>query len=506
MSDAVVWGFVLLVLVPFAGAILVRGLPRRAADPLAIGTTAIVAAIAVWLVWRHGIGGVSVPLGGMDAVDRALARHVPLFGFRLDGLASLVLLANTLIGAACVLYASAYVGPRNREIPASDDRRGFYAWMLVFVGAMSGLVTSATLLQLFVFWEITTLCSWALIGYYQEEQGALAAAYKAFLMTAGGGLALLASLLVLLAATGSVEFGAFAQLGAVGRSGLAAVLLALLLVGAWAKSGQVPFHTWLPDAMVAPSPVSAYLHAASMVNAGAYLLLRVVTATPVSDGALPALPAVTVTLALVMGVLTLVVAVVQFFYQKDLKRLLALSTIAGLAYVFIGAALGAAGSTLAARGAALHILAHGAGKGLLFLAAGTLSFTCGTRTIGDLSGALRRAPVAGVGFLIGALTVTGVPPFAGFWSKFSLIAGAVQLGGTGILVAVVLLVESVLAFAWFLWVGQRVFLGMPSAVVEGASRPSRKMDLALVLLMVLCVTVPLFGLPLASAIGGAVGR
>jgi hydrogenase-4 component D len=114
--------------------------------------------------------------------------------------------------------------------------------------------------------------------------------------------------------------------------------------------------------------------------------------------------------------------------------------------------------------------------------------------------------VAAVGFLVGALTVTGVPPFAGFWSKFTLISGAVQLGGTGILVAVVLLVESVLAFAWFLWVGHRVFLGTPSPAVEASSPPSKAMDLALILLMVLCLAVPLAGLPLASAIGLGPGR
>ena len=506
MSDPVVWGFLLLVLVPLAGALLVRVAPRRAADAIAIATAVVVAAVTVWMVAAHGIAGASFPLGGLAFVDRVVSHPVALFGFRLDALASLVLLANALIGVACVIYASAYVGPRNREIPASDDRRSFYFWLLLFVGAMSGLVTSATLLQLFLFWEITTLCSWALIGYYQEEHGALAAAYKAFLMTGGGSLALLACIIILLAVTGSVDFGALGLLSAGGRVGLATVLCVLLFIGAWAKSGQVPFHTWLPDAMVAPSPVSAYLHAASMVNAGAYLLLRVVTAAGRGAGVASSLPSGAVTLALVMGVLTLVVAVAQFFYQTDLKRLLALSTIAGLSYVFIGAALAAAGSPLAAQGAALHILAHGAGKGLLFLAAGTLSYACGTRKIGDLSGVLRRQPVASVGFLVGALTVTGVPPFAGFWSKFTLISGAVQLGGTGVLVGVVLLVESVLAFAWFLWVGHRVFLGVPSPAVEASSPPSRAMDLALILLMILCLAVPLAGLPLASAIGIGPGR
>jgi hydrogenase-4 component D len=505
MLDPLVAAFWLVVLVPFAGAVATRYAPARWADALAVLTALADAAIAVVLVARHGLAPVSIPIGGLSVVDRALGHPVLLFGFQLDALGSLVLLGNGLIGVACVLYSARYVGTRNRETPSSDDRRTFYFWLLLFIGAMSGLVTSRTLLQLFLFWEITTLCSWALIGFYQEEHGALAAAYKAFLITAGGGLALLASLLVVLAVTGSVDFGAFSSLGTAARAGLAALLLVLLLLGAWAKSGQVPFHTWLPDAMIAPSPVSAYLHAASMVNAGAFLALRVVTAAPPA-GTPGALPAGVVGLALAMGVVTLVVSVVQFFFQTDLKRLLALSTIAGLAYVFIGAALGAAGSLRSAQGASLHILAHGAGKGLLFLSAGSLSYAYGTRRIADLRGVLAKAPIPAVGFLIGALTVTGVPPFACFWSKFALIAGAVQLGGSGLAVGVLLLVESVLAFAWFLWVGHKIFLGEPSPAVAQGAPPSSVMNLALVLLMLLCLLVPLFGLPLASAVGFGPGR
>jgi hydrogenase-4 component D len=491
--------------VPLLGALATRFAPRRAADALAVVTAAAAALIASFMVWQGGTSSVTIPLGGLPMVDRAAGHQVALFGFHLDALASLVLLGNALIGLACVLYAIAYVGPRNREIAVADDRRVFFFWFLAFIGAMAGLVTSSTLLQLFLFWELTTICSWALIGFYDEEHGALAAAYKAFLMTAGGGLALLAALIVLLAQTGSASFDALALLPNGARSALALILLCLMAVGAWAKSGQVPFHTWLPDAMVAPTPVSAYLHAASMVNAGAYLVLRLVTSAPVT-GATPELPPAFGAVLAVMGVATLVVAVVQFFYQQDLKRLLALSTIAGLAYVFIGAGLGAAGSLRAAQGAALHILAHGAGKGLLFLSVGTLSFTMATRRIGDLAGVFRAAPVAAVGFLIGVLTVTGVPPFAGFWSKFTLIGGAIQLGGWGLAVGVLLLAESVIAFAWLLWVGQKVFLGEPSPVVRTAAAPSRIMDAALVFLMLLCLLIPLAGLPLADAVQLGVGH
>ena len=197
------------------------------------------------------------------------------------------------------------------------------------------------------------------------------------------------------------------------------------------------------------------------------------------------------------------VTVAQFFYQDDLKRLLALSTMSGLALVLLGAALGLAGAPRAAQGAALHVLAHGAGKALLFLSVGALAFAAGTRHVRELRGAFARAPVAGIGFLVGALTVTGVPPFAGFWSKLLLVTGAVSLGGVGVAAAVVVLVEAVVAFAWFLWVGQAVFLGEPSpAVARMAARPAA-MEAALVLLMALCLAAGVAAWPLAAAVSPA---
>jgi hydrogenase-4 component D len=488
--------FALLVGLPFAGALLAGRLRGRAGDAAAVGVSALVALLALGMIAAGGRTGVAVPLGGLAAVDRLAGRHVPLFGWLLDPLSSLVLAAVVVLGFACVLYSTSYIGPANREQPVPADRGRFYFWLLAFVGAMAGLVVSATLLQLFLFWELTTLCSWALIGFYDREHGALEAARKAFLMTAAGGLCLLAAVVTLLALTRSAGFDAFALLPTPLRATAAPLLLVLLLLGAWAKSAQVPFHTWLPDAMVAPSPVSAYLHAASMVNAGVYLVLRVVTASLPAGG----IPAGIGALIGVMAAVTLAVSVSQFFFQTDLKRLLAFSTVSHLAWVMIGAALGIAGSVKAVQGAALHILAHGVGKGLLFLSAGALSYAAGTRRIADLSGVLRRSPVAAAGFLIGTLTVTGVPPFAGFWSKLLIVSGAVRLGGWGVAVAALLLAESVLAFGWFLWVGQKVFLGRPSKAVEAMGPLTPAIETALVLLMVLCLVVTLAALPLAGAL------
>lgn len=512
--------FLLLIGIPLAGA-LIAGLTRgRVSDGVALLASLATAGVAIALVLARGIRGLAAPLGGLPVVDRLAARHVPLFGFALDPLSSLVLLGATILGFICILYSIGYVSPANRETPAPADRHGYWFWMLLFVAAMAGIVTSATLLQLFLFWEVTTVCSWALIGFYERQPGALAAAQKAFLMTAGGGLALFATVIALLALTRSAGFDALTRLPAADR-GAMALLAVLLLAGAWAKSGQAPFHTWLPSAMVAPSPVSAYLHAASMVNAGVYLVLRVTLArAPAAPppamvaawggGGAPAapltLPAMLPWLIGIMAVLTLALTVVQFFYQDDLKRLLALSTMSQLALVLLGAALGLAGAARAAQGATLHILAHGVGKALLFLSVGSLSYAAGTRHIRELSGVLTRAPVAAVGFLIGVLTVTGVPPFAGFWSKFWIVTGAVSLGGVGIAAGALVVAESLVAFAWLLWVGQKVFLGAPSAAVTAMAPQDRGMDLALVILMVLCLGVGFVGLPIAAAVApGAFG-
>jgi hydrogenase-4 component D len=502
---------------PLAGALLVALTRGRLADAVAVlaALGALVAALA--LVLAHGMTGAALSLGGLPVVDRMAGHPVPLFGLAIDPLSSVVLLGSVAIGFACMLYSVGYVSPANRETPASADRREYWVLMLLFIAAMSGLVTSPTLLQMFVFWEITTVCSWALIGFYDCESGALAAARKAFLLTAAGGLALFAAALALLALTHSAGFDALSRLPA-GAQGAAALLTVLLLAGAWAKSGQVPFHTWLPSAMVAPSPVSAYLHAASLVNAGVYLVLRLafsnapgvvqVAAADPGGAALPillpaahALPAMLPGLIGTMAVITLLVTLAQFFFQDDLKRLLALSTMGQLALVLLGAALGLAGSARAMQGATLQILAGGVGKALLFLSVGTLSYAAGTRHIRDLSGVLTRAPVAAAGFLIGALTVTGVPPFAGFWSKLLLVTGAVSLGGVGIAAGAFVVLESLVAFAWFLWVGQKVFLGEPSAAVAAMGRRPAAMEAALVLLMVLCLVITLVGMPLATAAG-----
>jgi hydrogenase-4 component D len=406
-----------------------------------------------------------------------------LFGLAIDPLSSIMILVITVIGFLVVLYSTEYLGPRNAEHPVREGFQRYYFWLLLFLAAMVGVALSPNLLQLFIFWEITTLCSWALISYTQEP-AAMRAGFKALIITHIGGIAYLFGLLILFVYTHSFSFEALGQLG----GGLKAGTFFLLLIAAWAKSAQVPFHTWLPDAMEAPTPISAYLHAAAMVKAGVYLVARLV-------GSGWAVPREMGLLIAVMAMVTMFMAVLAYFRQDDLKRLLAYSTIVHLGYVLVGVSLGIVGSTVGYQGAALHILCHGVAKATLFLCVGSVAYGTGTRRISQLSGLVRVMPLEAVAFVVGVLAVTGIPPFSCFWSKFFIFVGALESPG-GIVLLVLLATESIISFSWLLWVAQKVFLGRPSPMAAKAVDPPWPMGFALVAGIILCIAAPYLGLPL----------
>ena len=413
-----------------------------------------------------------------------------LLGLRCDPLSSLLLFVVLGIGVLVVLFSTAYLGPGNKDHPSRGGQNRYYFWLLLFIAAMSGVVLSPNFLQLFIFWEMTTICSFALISFYDTPRS-LAAGYKALLMTHIGGLFFLTALVVLYVHTRSFAFEAVNALG----GHVLPLFYLLVLIGGFAKAAQGPFYTWLPDAMEAPTPISAYLHAAAMVKAGIYLVARVVLAcNPMTREALAASGMAAVTA--VVAILTMFMALYLFFFQDDLKRLLALSTITHLSYMLLGCALGLWGAWSSYQGAMLHLAAHAAGKALLFLSVGALAYFSGSRKISELAGVGPKLPLVAIGFFVGALTVTGVPPFGGFFSKMMLIGGAVSLGGFGVWIGVLLLLESVMAFAWFLWVGQKVFFGRISPLAAAIGTSSTPMGIALTALIVLCLAVTLVGLPL----------
>jgi len=473
------------IVLPILGAVFAGLSPGRAAARLALSIALVTAALAIFAGIGSFPGITELKVGTLPWM--AKLADTDLFGILLDPLSLLMLLVVAVIGFLVVLYSNEYISRRNREHPHENGQARYYFWLLLFVGAMTGVALSPNLLQLFMFWELTTICSWALISH-THEKSALRAGYKALIMTHLGGLGFLIAIIVLYVSVGSVEFSALS----LASPALASTLFVLFLIAAWAKAAQVPFYTWLPEAMTAPTPISCYLHAAAMVKAGVYLICRLVLA----NGGLPENAAL---VGIIAALVTMAVAVFLYFFQTDLKRLLALSTISQLSYIILGACLGIFGSTLAYKGAVLHIVAHGCAKGLLFLCVGAIAYATGCRRIPDLRGLGAKMPLVAVCFVVGLLGVVGVPPFGTFWSKFYIITGALSLPGTlGPLVGVFLLVESMVVFAWLLYVTQQVFFGAASEAAELGADPPWQMSGSLIILAALVIAAPLAALVVVS--------
>jgi hydrogenase-4 component D len=414
----------------------------------------------------------------------------PLFGYQVDALGLLLLLVVVVLGFLNIIYGLGYLSKNNKEHSSEEGKTRHHFWMLLFIASMIGVAISPNLLQLYVFWEMTTLCSWALISHYRNDDS-LRAGFKALIMTFSGGLFFAIALVILFVNTKSFDFSALSLL----TPKLRAWIFFFFLIAAWAKSAQIPFFTWLPDAMAAPTTVSMYLHAAAMVKAGVFLIARIAVANSelaFSSGLIVGILAVT----------TMLVALFLFFYQDDLKRLLAYSTIAHLSYILFGVGLGIMGSKTGLVGGVMHIMNHGVGKGLLFLCVGAIAYATGTRSIRQLSGLAKKSPLIATAFFVGMFAILGVPPFSGFWSKFYLLIGSIELGGiAGYLLLIPFVLEIVVAFAWFLHVGHKVFFGNVSEAAAGATKLPGAMSFALIVMMILTVVAPFVALSLADKIG-----
>jgi hydrogenase-4 component D len=477
----------LMLIVPAAGALLAVILKRHT-RPAAVAVAAITAGLAGGLIFSASRAPYTKMLGDLPWLRGFI--DTPIFGIFADPLTCLMLLVVVPIGLLTVLYSTAYLTIKNRDHPVGSEQYGrYYFWLLLFITSMAGMAISPNFLQLFVFWELTTLCSWALISFHQDPRS-LKAGFKALLMTSIGSAFFLLAILILFVRANSFDFSALGRL----PGGLRLWVLVFLLIAAWAKAAQVPLQTWLPDAMEAPTPISAYLHAAAMVKAGVYLMARTVSS---GWGVSPKI-------ALLMGIMALVtifVALSFYFVQDDLKRLLAYSTIAHLGYVMLGIAIGGLGSSLGFRGGVLHIICHGYSKATLFFCAGTIAYATGTRSIAGLRGLARSMPLTATAFFIGLLSATGVPPLACFWSKLMILSGAMQLAGPiGPFILVLILCETLISFGWMLYVGEKIFFGTPVAA-QIAPHVPWAMNATLVVLMIGCLGVPYVGMPLVQLMG-----
>ena len=440
-------GFLTLValLIP-AAAFLVLGVvwPLRRSGRLAgyfsiLGAgVSLAAAVSAWLA--HDTGTTRLVWDWLPAQGRPLAT----IGVLADETSTIMLVLVALVAFLVQVYSLSYL---SEESPRGLGR--YYTYQSLFAFSMMGLVLAPNLLQLFICWELVGLCSYLLIGFWYQKPEAARAAVKAFWTTKAGDVGLLIGIIMLWRQSGTFDFGEMQVMVAGGELPLAGLSLITFCIylGAMGKSAQFPLHVWLPDAMEGPTPVSALIHAATMVTAGVYLLHRTAWLFALT-------PDVLLIVAWI-GAFTALLAAVLACVQDDIKRVLAYSTVSQLGYMMtaIGAGFSTAGF--------FHLLTHGLFKALLFLGAGAVIHAVGSNDLSHMGGLVRRMPQTAIVFIIGTLSLAGIPLFAGFLSKEEIL-GAVWAGGLVGPFALLLLVAFLTAFYMFRVVFL-VFFGAPVA-------------------------------------------
>ena len=401
----------LIVAIPFLGAILVAwaGHHGRMRSAYAAAATTFCAL----LLLIPSIGEVMQGATLLWQYDWLAAAGLTL-SFRLDGLGLLFSLMILVIGLLVILYARYYLA-------ASDPMGRFYAYLLLFQGSMLGVVLSENLIQLVIFWELTSISSFMLISYWRHRDDARDGARMALAITGAGGLAMLAGFILLGEIAGSYELSVILQSGdTIHNHPWYVPSLVLILLGVFTKSAQFPFHFWLPHAMAAPTPVSAYLHSATMVKAGVFLLARL----------FPALSGSYEWTLLVggAGLITLLLGAYTALFKHDLKGLLAYSTISHLGLITL---LFGIGTPLAAVAGVFHIMNHATFKASLFMAAGIIDHEAGSRDMRKLNGLWKYMPYTAVLAMVAAAAMAGVPLLNGFLSKEMFFAKTVFISDEG---------------------------------------------------------------------------
>jgi multicomponent K+:H+ antiporter subunit A len=474
--------------------VLVGALPERSRNLAAgiAGATAL-AGCAILVTMAPAVFGgevlrASVPwFAGVD------------FGFRVDGLAFMFAAIVCAIGALVVLYARYYLSP-------DDPPARFFAYLLAFMGAMLGVVLADNLVLLVVFWELTSVTSFLLIGFWRHRADARQGARMALAVTGAGGLCLLGGVLLLGHIAGGYELDRVLAAGATIRAHPWYVpALVLVLLGAFTKSAQVPFHFWLPHAMAAPTPVSAYLHSATMVKAGVFLLARLHPALGDSEPWFWIVSSV--------GLATLTFGAFVAIFQQDLKGLLAYSTISHLGLITL---LFGLDSPLAVVAGVFHIMNHAAFKASLFMAAGIIDHETGSRDMRQLNGLWSAMPITATLAMVAAAAMAGVPLLNGFLSKEMFFAETLVVESHRVFAWVVPIVATVAASASVAYslrfIHDVFFNGEPVGLSKTPHEPPRWMRIPVEVLVVVCIVVgvipavtvgPLLAVAARATLGGA---
>ena len=477
---------VIPILLALAASVATALTPRQVSAWLASGVAALSCVLYLNLSW-------SAPATGWFAPFWSVPTLGMVGGLRLDGLASVFALLITGIGTLIFLYAGRYLhdDPRSRRL---------IVILLLFMMAMLGAVTADDVIVLFIFWELTSLTSFFLVGYNHESHEARKAALQALLVTAGGGLALLAGLLLLVLAAGTTSLsGIIAARETLLAAPTSTAAMLLILLGCFTKSAQVPFHFWLPSAMAAPTPVSAYLHSATMVKLGLYVMARL---SPVyADVALWH------TLLVLFGLATALTATILALRATDLKRILAYTTVAALGTI---TALLGIGTPLAMVAAMSFLLVHAFYKAGLFLTAGIIDHETGLRDATRLRGLGKAMPLTFTGAALAALSMAGLPPFLGFLGKELIYEAVTHADRFQVLASVALFLVNVGTVAIAAVLSLRLFTGTPAITPRPPHDPPAAMmagplvlgTLGLVAALALGVTGPRWIEPAAAAVLG----
>lgn len=414
----------LCIILPLASFILIIALRSRRLSPILAGLSTLAClAISSGTFYEIFLSGGRPLYITYDWIR--IGNSILGFGLLIDKVSSLMMLIVSLISFLVVVYSVGYL---------HDDPSWvrYFAEVSLFAGSMMGLVMSSNLLAMFIFWELVGLCSYLLIGFWLTDERAPVASTEAFVVTRFADGFMMLGLVLLYAELGTLDMVRISKLGAI-----APIPALLLLIGAFGKSAQIPFYGWLPDAMAAPTPISALLHSATMVKAGVYLVLRLYS--------LDLLSGEPMRIVAYIGCITALLAAIIASVEIDVKRVIAYSTVSHLALMMLAFGLGA--FTIGY----LHVLNHSIFKALLFLCAGVVMHTTGKSKITEIGGLARHSKFVALMALFGSLSLAGLPPFSGFFSKDGIFAAVLESGDSALisLTCFTVFLSSFYIFRWY---------------------------------------------------------
>ncbi len=450
-------------ILPLAGRLSRRVLPDLLAN-----------ATLLALVVYAAVAGRSLIAGGPVLLQPSWLGETIGLRLGLDGFSLFMLMAVSVVGFAACLFSINYM-------EHYGSKATFYALYLVMMAGMNGLVLASDLFSVYVFLEVAAVASYALVAYGLGHDE-LEAAFKYLMLSVVGSAFVVAAVAVIYGMTGALDFAAVAAgLRELNAGPVVAIASAFFLFGFGLKAALVPFHAWLPDAHPsAPAPISAVLSGLLIKVSGVYAMTRIFLNV---FGLTPALS----TVMMWMGIVSLVVAAFLALGQKDMKRMLAYSSISQVGYIVLGIGIG---TPLGIAGGLFHLFNHALAKGLLFLTSGSVQQATGTRDLDEMGGLAKRMPVTAATNLVGALSIAGVPPLNGFWSKLLIIVALVQAGHGAF--AVVAVLASVLTLWYYLLMQRKAFFGKLNAKWAAVKEAPFWMTASTVLLALLCVGIGIF--------------